>query len=94
MIEIKDLKVNFGEQEVLRGIDWFITPKSRIGRLSICPPESKLRLSIYIILSHHQNSPITAKITEITVRITAKMYPPTILTNSFFFCIPAYGSVL
>ena len=31
MIEIKDLKVNFGEQEVLRGIDWFITPKSRIG---------------------------------------------------------------
>ncbi|MDO5115167.1 MAG: ATP-binding cassette domain-containing protein [Synergistaceae bacterium] len=31
MIEIKGLKVNFGEQEVLRGIDWFITPRSRIG---------------------------------------------------------------
>ncbi|MBR4400294.1 MAG: ABC-F family ATP-binding cassette domain-containing protein [Synergistes sp.] len=31
MIEIKGLKINFGEQEVLRGIDWFITPKSRIG---------------------------------------------------------------
>ncbi|MCF0247989.1 MAG: ABC-F family ATP-binding cassette domain-containing protein, partial [Synergistes sp.] len=31
MIEIKDLRVNFGEQEVLRGVDWFITPKSRIG---------------------------------------------------------------
>ena len=31
MIEIRDLKIHFGEQEVLRGIDWFITPKSRIG---------------------------------------------------------------
>ena len=31
MIEIKDLKVNFGEQTVLSGINWFITPKSRIG---------------------------------------------------------------
>lgn len=31
MIELKDVKVNFGEQEVLRGINWFITPKSRIG---------------------------------------------------------------
>ena len=31
MIEIKGLKVRFGEQEVLRGIDWFIPPKSRVG---------------------------------------------------------------
>lgn len=31
MIEIKDLTVRFGEQEVLRGINWFITPKSRVG---------------------------------------------------------------
>ncbi|MDO4988656.1 MAG: ATP-binding cassette domain-containing protein [Synergistes sp.] len=31
MIEIRDLKINFGEQEVLRGVDWFIAPKSRIG---------------------------------------------------------------
>ena len=31
LIEIKGLCVNFGEQEVLRDIDWFITPKSRVG---------------------------------------------------------------
>lgn len=31
MIEIKDLQVNFGEQVVINCLDWFITPKSRIG---------------------------------------------------------------
>lgn len=31
MIEIKDLRVNFGEQVVLAGVNWFITPRSRIG---------------------------------------------------------------
>lgn len=31
MIEIKDLKVHFGEQSVLSGLNWFITPRSRIG---------------------------------------------------------------
>lgn len=31
MITIRGLKINFGEQVVLNGTDWFIAPKSRIG---------------------------------------------------------------
>lgn len=31
LIDIRGLSINFGEQEVLKNIDWFITPKSRIG---------------------------------------------------------------
>lgn len=31
MITIKGLALNFGEQQLLRGVDWFIAPKSRIG---------------------------------------------------------------
>lgn len=31
MIEIKGLSIRFGPQEVLKGLDWLITPKSRIG---------------------------------------------------------------
>ncbi|NLD06470.1 MAG: ABC-F family ATP-binding cassette domain-containing protein, partial [Synergistaceae bacterium] len=31
MIEIKDLQINFKDNIVLDGINWFITPKSRIG---------------------------------------------------------------
>ena len=31
LLEIKGLKVRFGEQVVLDGVDWFVTPKSRVG---------------------------------------------------------------
>lgn len=31
MITIRGLKINFGEQVVLNGTDWFIAPKSRVG---------------------------------------------------------------
>lgn len=31
LIEIKNLCINFGEQVVLEGLDWFVTPRSRIG---------------------------------------------------------------
>ena len=31
MIEIKGLKVRFGEQTLDRVLDWFIPPKSRVG---------------------------------------------------------------
>lgn len=35
MITVKNLCVNFGTQSVLRGVDWFIAPKSRIGLVGV-----------------------------------------------------------